>query len=77
VISNVFHLRPALGIGLTDVYDGTSPIGRIGAQVVDVHLVGRAGADIFRVGAADVDATIRVIAYPELGEYFKILVRAI
>jgi len=65
------HVPPTTRFGhredLGDIDNGPSAIGRIGAGVEDVDLIGVRGGDPIAVRAADEDARIGVAADPKLG----------
>src|SRR5690349_9989972 len=68
---DVVDIPPAAGLGhgrdLRHADDGPGAVARIGTLVEDIDLVGGGAADLPGIGAADVDAAVRLFAHPELG----------
>ena len=61
-------------IDLGEIDDRAGAVGRILALVEDVHLVAALGAELLRIGTADEDAAVGVVARPELGVDLEVLV---
>src|SRR5689334_4652917 len=55
-------------------HDGTGGVVLAGALVINVHFVGTGRSDFLRVGNADENAAVRVMAYPELGADMKVAI---
>src|SRR5437016_860488 len=69
-------LAPGLGhrVDLGVIDDGAGAVARVGPRVKDVALVAGLGAGLLGVLAADEDATVGIVADPELGVDLEVFV---
>src|SRR4029077_18450398 len=57
-----------------EIDDGPGAVLRLWALVVDIHLVGALGTDVFRIGNANENPAVRSVVRPELGPDLEVLV---